>query len=187
MILYYTGPNQADQPSNASKSLGGYISNTTVLNGVVSNLFPEVTRSSIRNRKKEVRCIALLNETVGTISDIKIHTTTPEDSLFIYKMGVISPGLDPVCNKYYFEQINSPNQLPLTPTLEEHETIDNAIDVASILPARYIGLWVSREYKDTTLDMFVDTDECSDESRANLVLIETLNNTQSNIDIVITY
>lgn len=187
MILYYTGPNQPDQPSNASKSLGGYISNTVVINGVVSNLFPEVTRGAIRDQKKEIRCIALLNEGNTTIADVKIYTTTPEDSLFIYKMGVIAPALDPVCNKYYFGTILSPNQLPLTPSLAEHETIDDAIDVAEILGGKYIGIWISREFKDTTLAMFVDIEECSDESLANLVSIETLNNTQSNINIIITY
>lgn len=188
MILYYTGPNQPNQPSNATKSLGGYISMTVPPNSIVSNLFPEITQGAIRGQKREVRLLALYNESGVIVNDIKIYTTTPIDSLFEYKIGVIAPALDTVCNKYYFELLNSPNQLPISPVLALHEGIGNAIDVASISSQGYVGLWISREYKPGTLAIFNDSgDECSDNNLENLVEIESLNNTQTNIDIVISY
>ena len=188
MILFYSGPNQPSQPSNAFKSLGGYISNTNIVNGMVSNLFPEVTRGDIRDQKKEVRLIALQNESVGTITNVKVYTNTPVDSLFEYKIGVIAPALDTVCNKYYFELLQSPNQLPISPSLDLHEGLGNAINIASMLAGSYVGLWISREYKPGTLAIFSNSDdECSDNSLENLAEIELLTNTQSNIDIVISY
>jgi hypothetical protein len=188
MIIYYTGPSQPGQPSNPSKSLGGYISESSPLNGIVGNIFPEVTRGAIRANRREVRLLALKNDSNSDLANFKIYTTTPVDSLFEYKMGVILPGYDSGTGRYYFELLSNPHQLPSSPVLDLHEGVGGAISVPSFTHQTYLGLWISREYKPSTVELFNESDgECSTASLANLNTIESIKNSLANIDLTFSW
>ena len=58
--LFYTGAGSFNTAQTlASKSLGGYISNTAVPNGVINSLFPPLSLMEFYNQKKITQYIGL--------------------------------------------------------------------------------------------------------------------------------
>lgn len=145
MILYYTGATASisEQP-NPFQSLGGFVSNSRVPNGVKNSIFSTITRNQLRSQYSQIRMIALQNQSPSTVTLVNVYTEKPNGSLFDYKIAAIAPALDTVSNKYYFEQLNSENELPFQSTLAAHETSGAALAIGSMLTLAYVGIWVQR-------------------------------------------
>ncbi len=176
MVLFYSGitPNG---PSNASQSLGGFVSNTQILNNSIHNLFSTITRSSLQNNVVETKLIVLKNLLPAAINSLRVWTVV-ESELFLLKIGVVAPVYDPTCERYYFEQILSPEQLPYQATLTQHEGEVNSDTIGTVESNSVIGIWVSRQFTPETLLEFSTGNEqsCSDDDIAKLeALLENLN------------
>lgn len=176
MVLFYSGitPNG---PSNASQSLGGFVSNTQIPNNSIHNLFSTITRSSLQNNVVETKLIVLKNLLPAAINSLRVWTVV-ESELFLLKIGVVAPVYDPTCERYYFEQILNPEQLPYQATLTQHEGEVNSDTIGTVESNSVIGIWVSRQFTPETLLEFSTGNEqsCSDADIAKLeVLLENLN------------
>lgn len=152
MILVYSGATQPDQSSNADKALGGYVSNSIVLNGMIGNLFSTITKSSIVNKLTETKMIVLRNTTGVTVNNLKIYTEVVGTD-FILKLGAVEPGQN-TCGQSFFEQIPSQNSSPLQAVLTQQEGEVNAIQVPELLDGGMIGIWIQRVYEQSLIDKF---------------------------------
>ena len=152
MILYYTGADKGSYPQTFSnKSLGGYISSSVLPNGGLDNLFEKVGKSDIRQRRISVRCIALKNFFPDTKQNFKIYSELGENSLCTLKIAVVQPSIDPVGNFPYFEQIGDSESLPYYSDFQTYEGEANALIVPELLPQSYVGIWIMREFKESTV------------------------------------
>ena len=187
MLLFYSGSVNPDNPSSPERSLGGYCSSTQVPNGSINNLFSTITRQVIKSNTRELRLIVLKNVSGQAVNNILIYTTTPVDSYEQLRLAAVSPAYDQQCNKFFFEQLQSSDQLPYQATLNSHEGVGAAISANVVLePGKLIGIWVERTFKQTTIDKFVtSTPQCSDKAIAaleQLQLPQSDDNLQLNID-----
>lgn len=153
IIPYYTGATKSvDQQPNPKISLGGYISTSKIPNGTKNNIFENITSQEVLKELREIKMIALHNNGETAKTNVKVWVDVDdEETIFIYKLDVVEPGYDTVCNKYYFEQINSSSELPYNAELEVYGP-DNQFDVGSINPDRFVGVWISREIDESKLE-----------------------------------
>jgi hypothetical protein len=185
MILLYTGSNVANAPQiNTEKSLGGYISSTSIPNARLSNLFSSISKSDVINKKAIIRMIALKNTTGLTVSDFKIYTNV-ENSHVKLKIAAVAAATDGDNNKI-FESVLDSESLPYQATLDYHEGIDNAITVDTLANNDVIGIWLLREIDIETFPEFDDTLNLTPSQLVEL-LQSVQNNADENIQLIIDY
>ena len=179
MILLYSGASAPNQVSNATQSIGGFISSTTPANNVLGNLFSQITKSSLLNNQEEYKLIVLKNTLSISTSLIKIWTEVQSD-WFEIELAALTPGFDQACNRYYFEQLASSFQAPYQATFSSHELEINSLNISTPLqPGKYIGIWVKRKFKQEKLDLFTSNSNQSCTPQTIEQLEEQLTNLQS--------
>lgn len=149
MIFFYTGASQDNTPQNdPSRSLGGYISNSIIPNSLLGNIFPSISYRNVMDGKEQIRAIVLKNTFPTTITNIKIYTTTPEDSIGFITIGKVEPFKDS-CNAFYLESIQVEDQSPYYVDFLEVEGLGNAITIPSMESNAVVGLWLKRTVTQT--------------------------------------
>lgn len=169
--LYYTGAPQFNESQTlASKSLGGYISNTAVPNGVINSLFTPLSTMEFFKNKKVTEYIGLglylfFFDGETSYDKIKLKFTldyseennTKEAELFkdicTYKIGIAPLSGDTVSG-FYMESITTgakPYYLIQDfkelkfPELNQDSKIYNPIEFDNIeLNDKGIGIWINR-------------------------------------------
>jgi hypothetical protein len=163
MILLYTGAEKPNFPQkDPNRSLGGYISGTTIPNSFLNNLFGKVGREDIQNKVYEVRCIALKNITPGTVENTKIYTIIPESAVTTLKFAVVQSAIDPVCNAPYFESIQNGQAMPWYADFQPYEGIDNAFILPTLASGDSVGIWMLREIADTAVVELQTDSSCAE-------------------------
>lgn len=167
MILFYTGAfsNEAPQVS-ADKSLGGYVSSSLIPNGRLNNIFSQISKSTVINKKQEIRMIALKNTTGSSITNAKIYTNIADGSVKL-KVAAVAPAI--VNGVPVFESIQDSNSLPYQASLDLHEGEVNAINTGIILPNAIIGIWILREIDATKYPDLLPTGNLTTEQLAALL------------------
>lgn len=149
MILLYTGALAPNQPQpQASQSLGGLISSSTLQNGTINNIFPDISKQALEGGQIYTRLIAIQNTGVAAVTGVSIYTEYTSD-LFEVKSAGVLPVIDTTCNKTYFEQLLNSNSLPFQAVLTVHDSITPII-VGTIDPGAIIGVWLSLNRKSST-------------------------------------
>jgi hypothetical protein len=151
--LYYTGAVKFNKPQfDPSKSIGGYISSSEVSNGMLSNLFGEVSNFTVRQNKPETRVIAVKNASGATKTGIKVFFTYPQvdgqdDNVCDFEIGYISPEVDN-CGDLKTEQLNSIYANPYSVAFQAGRVgLVNAIDLPNMDVNQYITIWIRRKLK----------------------------------------
>lgn len=148
MILYYTGASSSGVEQNMPESsLGGYISSSLIQNSTINNIFSTISKSVVEKGARDVRCIAITNNSPSTIYNAKLwidNTVSNNHSNLL--LGAVAPAFDN-CNNAYFEQIRSTDALPYQCVLSSHNGQGNAINLGDIASGESVGLWLSREIK----------------------------------------
>lgn len=149
MILLYTGAEKPNFPQKSPElSLGGWISNTTIPNSFLNNLFGLIGKDDLQNKTFEVRCIALKNITGAAITNAAIYTVTPDTSLTTIQFACVIPNIDPTCNAPYLEQIMNGECMPYYADFQSYEGVDNAFILPNIDNAAIVGIWMLRQVSD---------------------------------------
>lgn len=187
MILFYSGAQAPNNPSNQIQSTGGFISNTPVPNGMINNLFSEITRSTLRQNVNEYKLIVLQNTTGATVNNLKIWTEV-QSTWFSLEIAVVEPVLDTSCNKYYFEQIPNISSPPYQAILTSHEGQGNAVDVGPFQNQKYLGIWIRRKLLQNRLDMFTqnqNNQQCNDDSIQQLETVIANQQSQETFNLIL--
>lgn len=116
MLLYLTGASTSlvkseDNPqTDASKSLGGYISSTPAPNADLNSLFDMISSYALEKKQKETIALGLINQLETAVKNVELKIVTDVDNVATFKVAavVVSSG------NYRMESISSRYQVPMT-------------------------------------------------------------------------
>ncbi len=147
MRFLYTGADKFNvSQTDPSKSLGGFISSSIIPNDYLGNIFSEADKRSIDEKRIEVRCIAIHNNTASAITSNTLEIVLDDDSICNYRIGFQAVGEDDCDNKYFEQVINSqalPYEVTFSPIVSEE-----VISLPDIAADSYLGMWLIREFKE---------------------------------------
>lgn len=115
MLLYLTGASTSlvkseDNPqTDASKSLGGYISSTPAPNAALNSLFDMISSYTLEKRQKETIAIGLINQLETAVKNVELKIVTDVDNVAIFKVAAVAVNSD----NYRMESISSRYQEPM--------------------------------------------------------------------------
>lgn len=145
MFLYYTSLTaEGIEQVSPYLSLGGFKSASKVDNGMLNNMFSDISLHSISN-KNQNRYIGLVlkNETAAPLTNVKMWFEHPADSYSILKMDVIDMALNSA-GVLQMESIRTINSKPLYADFVE-ATVDSKYDVGGLAVGEQIGVWIEME------------------------------------------
>lgn len=146
MILLYSGAEKPNYPQKSPDlSLGGYVSNSSIPNAYLNNLFGSLERQDILTLQYDVRLIVLKNITSAEVDNAKLYTITPSTAVTAITFALVQPSIDPSCNAPYYEQIMNGQALPYYADFQSYEGLDNAFTLPSIAVGATVGIWMMRQ------------------------------------------
>lgn len=161
--LYYTGAIKFDQSQTEPiKSLGGFISSTEVPNGLLGNLFGDLSRFTVMQGKAEIRVFAIKNTAVVTKANLKCWFTYPNNGSSDtndceYDVGFAVPTVDD-CGDLQTEAISSIYATPYT-TLNSGKVGEvNALAIGNLDAGDYLCIFVRRKIKASAQQPMSDAD-----------------------------
>jgi hypothetical protein len=147
----YTGSQQFQSPQyDAAASLGGFISNTSIPNNMVNNIFSCESYLGIKDKQSNVRCIILKATQSHSNLLIGVYPDDTNDN-FDIRLGFVVLGED----TQFTEQITSEDGTPFTVSFNDivymtsPSDTENMFEVtSSISEGRMIAIWIKRTLKD---------------------------------------
>lgn len=144
MYLFATVNTGYNNPQpNIDRSLGGFKSSTALANDDFSNLFDEISVTTIRSGRDEYRAIVIKNQFAEKVNRVTIKLTKPDHSMCKYRMAI---GKMDGVNKYgqkFMENLAAPNNKPFMATFIDMEE-GVILEVGDLEPQQEIGIWVAR-------------------------------------------
>lgn len=149
MILFYTGAIKTGQvQKNPALSLGGYISSSVIPNGIIDNLFPDISLSDLKNNQDQIKVIALQNVTGADLNDFTIYFSSDPASFCKIQLGVVAPMFGGDCNCSYFESLDNQYALPYYATFADYDVNSwwsySANFSTPFVNGAYLGLFLKR-------------------------------------------
>ena len=114
-MIYLTGAatsltkTQDNPQSDASRSLGGYISSTPVPNAALNTLFDLISSYTLEKKSKETIAIGLINQFDKPVRDIELKIVTDENHEAVFKIAAVAVSSD----DYAMEKIANRYQEPM--------------------------------------------------------------------------
>lgn len=115
MLLYLTGASTSlvkseDNPqTDASKSLGGYISSTPAPNAALNSLFDMISSYTLEKKQKETIALSLINQLETAVKNVELKIVTDVDNVATFKVAAVAVSSD----NYRMESISSRYQEPM--------------------------------------------------------------------------
>jgi len=145
--IFYTGADTYNTPqTQANKSLGGFMSNSKVLNNKLHTLFQQETYRALSEKKSEYICL-ILKYPAGSIEDVligveKLNANT-NYSIFL--------GFSEVSEAFYVEKIPDMYTEPYQVTFQaetyaaDDDDTANMFDIGSRTSDKLIAVWLKRD------------------------------------------
>ena len=151
--VFYSGAKEPNsEQTNPIYSLGGYVSSSGFQNSNLNNLFQDLSNLSLQNNKKEYSCIILQNDSDTPISNLTLFFDLEEGNKCDFEIGFALPSEDS-CNNKIFELLPNCNSKPIyVDQFYSPNSFEEAVVIPSFLENSYIGLFISRLVKPTTID-----------------------------------
>lgn len=165
IVFYYTNAAVKDgEQKEPKKSLGGYISSTTVPNAKKGNLFGDLGAIDLQNDSERIIAIAAKNISQAALNDLtfKVSTPTilPQNVRFRFALVTVEDGV--------MEQIDHFDATPYVGSFQElgqDIQYDEEVAVVSSLGVGdAIGIWVQRVIEKS------DSPDCEDSGDIEIVL-----------------
>lgn len=131
MMIYLTGAatslakTQDNPQSDASKSLGGYISSTPVPNAALNALFDLISSYTLEKKTKETIAIGLINQFDKPVKDVELKIVTDENHEAVFKIAAVAVSSD----DYAMEQISNRYQEPMLAEFYDASFYRAAVDL----------------------------------------------------------
>lgn len=93
MMLYLTGATSSVKKSedvaqtDISKSLGGYISSSSVPNGSLNGLFDAISLKTIKDKPTETICIGLVNKLTQSVLNVSLKIVSGQEDICRFKVA----------------------------------------------------------------------------------------------------
>ena len=130
-MIYLTGAatsltkTQDNPQSDASRSLGGYISSTPVPNAALNTLFDLISSYTLEKKSKETIAIGLINQFDTPVSDIELKIVTDENHEAVFKIAAVAVSSD----DYAMERIANRYQEPMLAEFHDASFYRAAVDL----------------------------------------------------------
>jgi len=131
MMIYLTGAatsltkTQDNPQSDASRSLGGYISSTPVPNAALNTLFDLISSYTLEKKSKETIAIGLINQFDKPVRDIELKIVTDENHEAVFKIAAVAVSSD----DYAMEKIANRYQEPMLAEFYDASFYRAAVDL----------------------------------------------------------
>lgn len=138
MLLYLTGASTSlvkseDNPqTDASKSLGGYISSTPAPNAALNSLFDIISSYTLEKKQKETIALGLINQSETAVKNVELKIVTDVDNVATFKVAAVSVSSD----NYRMESISSRYQEPMAAEFHDASFYRACVDLEV---AQYAG------------------------------------------------
>lgn len=165
MKLYYT---VASQENIAQKkidySLGGFKSSSQVPNGMIGNLFSELSLLALDRKLNEYIALVLYNDTGDEVSDITVYFDYPVDGnaaqTNLCKFEIAAVALNETDNS--MEIVENIYAQPYNAEFHEADGVANAVNLGSLVNNKGIGIWIKRSIIDSRVTDLFDPDTLND-------------------------
>lgn len=151
--LLYTNAEQPEaEQENPSRSIGGYVSNTQLINGQVDNLFGSTSYERVLRRNVEYRLLAIRNLHTQPVDNIKITPTIENILQSKISIGVTEPFIDE-CDNRKFELLTNRFSRPVS--VNEFTQLESGEEIqipTTLQSGEVLGLWIERESKKQEVD-----------------------------------
>lgn len=131
MLLYLTGARTSlvkskDNPqTDASKSLGGYISSTPAPNAALNSLFDMISSYTTEKKQKETIALGLINQLDKVVKNVELKIVTTADNAAAFKVAAVSVSSD----DYQMESISSRYQEPMSADFHDASFYKACVDL----------------------------------------------------------
>lgn len=157
MTLLYSGALSPNIPqTDPALSLGGYVSSTTVRNGLKNGVFSPLRMVDIYNKATQTRLIVLKNILGIAANSISIWIDNDTNAIATYKGALVLPATDNCGNELY-EKIFADTDIPYSATFQNIVTEGNAMNLSTLASGRSIGIWLQRQIDTTNVNYFDNT------------------------------
>lgn len=162
MNLFYTNPNDANQPqTDVIKSLGGFISSTKVRSGEKNAFFTDLTRYGKDKISTETLALILKNDSGINRTNIKVWFDPFINSVFDYELAAVSL-FDAECGEKMMERIGNRFSLPANASFYSINGVGNAANLGDLLNGEMLGLWIKRKLNPINLQNHDDCTQLKD-------------------------
>lgn len=152
IFVYYTGADSFGfEQKDPIRSIGGFVSITRIPKDMMNNLFGDISNYTLQKQSTDTKCIALKNEGASAINDVLIHFETPEDAICDFEIAPVAPSIDD-CGNISFEKLSNSESSPYYGDFYNANGESNKINIGSIEPNSYVGLFIKRKFKDSVLE-----------------------------------
>lgn len=138
MMIYLTGAQApltksdwASPQSDVNKSLGGYVSSTTVPNGALNVVFDLISSYTLEKRTPETLAFALINKFDKPVKDVELKLVTDEGNLAMFKIAAVSVDSETMA----MEHIANRYEQPINAEFHDASFYRAAVDVRIVTPA----------------------------------------------------
>lgn len=159
MITYFfTGADDyLDTQIDKDKSLGGYISSSSVPNDLVGNLFGEISSYTIDQDFRETKAIAIKNETGSDITDLTTYFNNLATNPFLkIEIAAVALTEDTSCtpSKFSMEKIINMRATPVNAVFAEPTSAGTAVSLGALANGSMLGIWIRVSLKSDVRDNF---------------------------------
>lgn len=159
-IVYSNASAPREEQKNANNSIGGFLSNTPIPNGLKNNIFSFVTNYSLSNSNPETKLIGLWNNSEKNYENVTVKFIVPENSIFDYEIALVYPTDCDGSDKY--EVLSSSSSIPYYAVLEALNNNEDYI-IGKILSDKSVGIWIKRTIKSKKkckTSVFLNSENC---------------------------
>lgn len=152
IFVYYTGADACGfEQKDPIRSIGGYVSATRIPKDMLNNLFGDISNYGLQKASLDTKCIALKNEGDTAIDDVLIYFETQLNSICEFEIAPVAPTIDD-CGSVSFEKLTNSESVPYYGEFHNANGEPNQINIGSIEPGHYVGLFIKRKFKDSALE-----------------------------------
>jgi hypothetical protein len=155
--LYYTGAVKFDKPQlDPIRSLGGYISASEIPNGLIGNMYGDISKFTVQQGKAEIRVIAVKNTAGVAKTGLKCYFTYPNDggsptpvdtNDCEFEVGFAAPTADD-CGDLMTESISNIYAVPYTVTMEADKVgVGSSLAIGTLDAGDYVCIFIRRKIK----------------------------------------
>lgn len=148
MRLYYTTPEKSmTEQKYPSKSLGGYMSSSEVMNDVMGNLFSDISLNMMKDGKPSFRAIVLVNDSDTELENVTLWFSNNSENKEAPLQGKFFIGAVEMYKNQMEEWVTSsvPNEMARPYSIEFSEAVEDApVTIGNMLPDAHVCLWIER-------------------------------------------
>lgn len=162
MKFFYTGNQKARLAQQLpERSLGGYPSTSEIPDGLLSNLFDQISLLTRQVNKPEYRVIVIYNDDTVDYTNLKAwfdyEQNSDEVNAAYFELGYASMRVDS-CGDPYVDRLGNGSAQPRGVTLSPADGVGSELTLANLPAGQYLAIYLKRVINSSSLTPRSDAD-----------------------------